>query len=41
LGTNKKKTPDRFTYVDPAQFHELFAADLPGEQAVFMYDRTA
>jgi len=31
-----KKTPDGFTYVDPAQFHELFAADLPGEQAAFM-----
>src|ERR1700732_5187308 len=23
-----KKTPDGFTYIDPAQFHELFAADL-------------
>ena len=31
-----KKTPDGFTYVDPAQFHELFAADLPGDQATFM-----
>jgi pimeloyl-ACP methyl ester carboxylesterase len=31
-----KKTPDGFTYVDPAQFHELFAADLPAEQAAFM-----
>jgi len=31
-----KKTPDGFTYVDPAQFHELFAADLSGEQAAFM-----
>jgi pimeloyl-ACP methyl ester carboxylesterase len=31
-----KKTPDGFTYVDPAQFHELFAADLPGDQAAFM-----
>jgi pimeloyl-ACP methyl ester carboxylesterase len=31
-----KKTPDGFTYIDPAQFHELFAADLPGEQAAFM-----
>jgi pimeloyl-ACP methyl ester carboxylesterase len=31
-----KKTPDGFTYIDPAQFHELFAADLPGDQAVFM-----
>jgi hypothetical protein len=25
-----------FTYIDPAQFHELFAADLPGDQAAFM-----
>jgi len=31
-----KKTPDGFTYVDPAQFHELFAADLPGDRAAFM-----
>jgi pimeloyl-ACP methyl ester carboxylesterase len=31
-----KKTPDGFTYVDPAQFHELFAADLPADQAAFM-----
>src|ERR1700756_427916 len=31
-----KKTPDGFTYIDPAQFHELFAADLPDEQAAFM-----
>jgi pimeloyl-ACP methyl ester carboxylesterase len=31
-----KKTSDGFTYVDPAQFHELFAADLPGDQAAFM-----
>jgi pimeloyl-ACP methyl ester carboxylesterase len=31
-----KKTPDGFTYIDPTQFHELFAADLPGEQAAFM-----
>jgi len=31
-----KKTPDGFTYIDPAQFHELFAADLPAEQAAFM-----
>src|SRR6201984_2083228 len=31
-----KKTPDGFTYIDPAQFHELFAADVPGDQAVFM-----
>src|ERR1700757_3017339 len=31
-----KKTPDGFTYIDPAQFHELFAADLSTEQAAFM-----
>ena len=31
-----KKTADGFTYIDPAQFHELFAADLPAEQAAFM-----
>jgi pimeloyl-ACP methyl ester carboxylesterase len=31
-----KKTPDGFTYIDPAQFHELFAADLPTDQAAFM-----
>src|SRR5271155_2573510 len=31
-----KKTSDGFTYIDPAQFHELFAADLPAEQATFM-----
>jgi pimeloyl-ACP methyl ester carboxylesterase len=31
-----KKTPDGFTYLDPAQFHEYFAADLPAEQAAFM-----
>jgi pimeloyl-ACP methyl ester carboxylesterase len=31
-----KKTPDGFTYVDPARFHELFAADLPSDQAAFM-----
>jgi pimeloyl-ACP methyl ester carboxylesterase len=31
-----KKTLDGFTYIDPAQFHELFAADLPDEQAAFM-----
>src|ERR1700723_2331985 len=27
-----KKTPDGFTYIDPAQFHELFAADLPADR---------
>src|ERR1700720_2479710 len=31
-----KKTPDGFTYIDPAQFHDLFAADLSDEQAAFM-----
>ena len=31
-----KKTADGFTYIDPAQFHEYFAADLPAEQAGFM-----
>jgi pimeloyl-ACP methyl ester carboxylesterase len=31
-----KKTADGFTYLDPAQFHEYFAADLPAEQAAFL-----
>jgi pimeloyl-ACP methyl ester carboxylesterase len=31
-----KKTPDGFTYLDAAQFHEYFAADLSTEQATFM-----
>jgi pimeloyl-ACP methyl ester carboxylesterase len=31
-----KKTPDGFTYLDPAQFHEYFAADVSAEQAAFM-----
>jgi pimeloyl-ACP methyl ester carboxylesterase len=31
-----KKTADGFDYLDPAQFHEYFAADLPLEQAAFM-----
>jgi pimeloyl-ACP methyl ester carboxylesterase len=31
-----KKTPDGFTCLDPAQFHEYFAADLPADQAAFM-----
>ena len=31
-----KKTADGFTYIDPAQFHDYFAADLPAEQAAFM-----
>ena len=31
-----KETPDGFTYIDPAQFHELFAADLPADQPALM-----
>ena len=31
-----KKTPDGFTYIDPTQFHELFAADLTADRAAFM-----
>ncbi len=31
-----KKTSDGFTYLDPALFHEYFAADLSAEQAAFM-----
>src|SRR6201987_3651766 len=31
-----KKTLDGFTYLDPTQFHEYFAADLPSDQAAFM-----
>jgi pimeloyl-ACP methyl ester carboxylesterase len=31
-----QKTPDGFTYIAPARFHELFAADLPSDQAAFM-----
>jgi pimeloyl-ACP methyl ester carboxylesterase len=31
-----KKTADGFTYLDPAQFHAYFAADLPAEQAAFI-----
>jgi len=34
--TGIKKTPDGFTYLDPAQFHEYFSADLPAELAAFM-----
>jgi pimeloyl-ACP methyl ester carboxylesterase len=30
------KTSDGFTYIDPAKFHELFAADLSDDQAAFM-----
>jgi pimeloyl-ACP methyl ester carboxylesterase len=31
-----KKTGDGVTYLDPAQFHEYFAADLSAEQAALM-----
>jgi pimeloyl-ACP methyl ester carboxylesterase len=31
-----KKTPDGFTFLDAAQFHEYFAADLSVEQSAFM-----
>ena len=31
-----RTTPDGFTYIDPERFHELFAADLPGDQAALM-----
>jgi pimeloyl-ACP methyl ester carboxylesterase len=31
-----KKTADGFTYLDPTQFHEYFAADFSVEQAAFM-----
>ena len=31
-----KKTPDGFTYLDPAQFHDLFAADLSEDQSDLM-----
>jgi pimeloyl-ACP methyl ester carboxylesterase len=34
--TAMRKTADGFTYIDPAQFHEYFAADLSAEQAAFM-----
>jgi len=30
------RTPDGFTYVDPAQFHEFFAADLPADESGLM-----
>jgi hypothetical protein len=30
-----KKSADGFIYLDPAQFHEYFAADLSVEQAAF------
>jgi pimeloyl-ACP methyl ester carboxylesterase len=31
-----RKTPDGYTYLDPAQFHEYFAADVPEDQSAFM-----
>jgi pimeloyl-ACP methyl ester carboxylesterase len=31
-----KKTANGFTYLDPTQFHEYFAADLSAERAAFM-----
>jgi pimeloyl-ACP methyl ester carboxylesterase len=31
-----KKTADGFTYLDPAQFREFFAADVSADQAAFM-----
>ena len=31
-----KKTADGFTYLDPKQFHEYFAADLPESETAFM-----
>jgi pimeloyl-ACP methyl ester carboxylesterase len=31
-----RRTPDGFTYLDPAQFREYFAADLPSQQADLM-----
>jgi pimeloyl-ACP methyl ester carboxylesterase len=31
-----EKTADGFTYLEPAHFHEYFAADLSAEQAAFM-----
>jgi pimeloyl-ACP methyl ester carboxylesterase len=31
-----KTTADGFTYLDPAQFHAYFAADLPPEESAFM-----
>jgi pimeloyl-ACP methyl ester carboxylesterase len=34
--TTLKKTADGFTYLDPAQFHMYFAADVPADQAAFM-----
>jgi pimeloyl-ACP methyl ester carboxylesterase len=34
--TGIKRTPDGFTFLDPAQFHDYFAADLSSDQAAFM-----
>jgi pimeloyl-ACP methyl ester carboxylesterase len=34
--TGIKKTPDGFTFLDPPQFHDYFASDLPVDQAAFM-----
>jgi pimeloyl-ACP methyl ester carboxylesterase len=34
--TAVKKTADGFTYLDPAQFHKYFAADVSAAQAAFM-----
>ena len=34
-----KKTTDGFTYLDPAQFHEYFAADLPLRKPLSWHDR--
>jgi hypothetical protein len=31
-----KTTADGFTFLDPTQFHDFFAADVPVEQAAFM-----
>jgi pimeloyl-ACP methyl ester carboxylesterase len=31
-----KKTADGFTYLDPAQFHDYFAADVSAQEAAFM-----
>jgi len=33
---NIRRTADGFTYLDPAQFHAYFAADLPADEAAFM-----
>jgi pimeloyl-ACP methyl ester carboxylesterase len=34
--TGIRKTPGGFTFLDPSQFHEYFAADLPADQSAFM-----